>query len=118
MTNIKSVILAASLLLLAVPAHAQAHASTTGGGSPTSALTFSGGGSGGGGSMGFGFGFLPATSPTRFQITSAHGSSTYEPSTFVPFKEAVAMGIAAMTFKPKSIVEVAAEYCASKQRKN
>ncbi len=117
MTNMKSAIFTFSLLLFAMPAHAQKHADVGGGASPSSALNYSGGGSAGAGAggMGFGFGFLQPTNPTRFQIVSAHGSSTYQPSTFVPYKEAVAMGIAAMTFKPKSIVEIAAECRASKQ---
>ncbi|HEV2289647.1 MAG TPA: hypothetical protein VGR81_11905 [Candidatus Acidoferrales bacterium] len=119
--NIKGVIFAFSLLLFAVPAHAQQHANANGGGSPTSALSYAGGGtagSGSGGSVGFGFSFLRPTSPARFRIVSAQGSRTYEPSTFVSYKEAVEMGIAAMTRKPKTIVEVAAEYRAQKARKN
>ncbi|MFZ0211777.1 MAG: hypothetical protein WBE20_13325 [Candidatus Acidiferrales bacterium] len=68
--------------------------------------------------MGFGSGFLPTTNRTAFQMTSAQGSSTFVPSTFVPYKEAVKMGQAALAYKPKSIAEVAAEYRASKKRAN
>lgn len=115
----KTAILAASILLFALPAHAQRF----GGGYPAGHLSFGGGGgfgssgsSGSGGPGGSSFGSAVNNAPARYQIVFARGSaSTYVPSTFVPYETALKMGKAALAYRPKTIAEVAAEYRASKK---
>jgi hypothetical protein len=109
-------ILAGVILLSSLPSHAQ-HMPPSGGAAPS---TTSGGGGGGGG--GFGSSSISASfsiphSPTaRFQILAAHGG-TYVPSTFVSYEEAVRMGQAALTSKPKSVVEAATETQAERKQR-
>lgn len=115
----KTALFAASILLFALPAHAQHRFA---GGAAPSNLSFSGGGGaggglGGGGLSGVSFGGVSNNAPTRYQYVYVHGSdATYVPSTFVPFKTALQMGKAALAYRPKTIAEVAAEYRASKKK--
>lgn len=109
-------------LLLALPAHAQNHATQVS--SAPSSTTMGGGGAGGaGGGYGSSFSFPTSSSaaaPVHYQYSFAHGSSSsFVPSTFVPFQDAVKMGEAALAAPPPvSIAQVAAEYRARKQHTN
>jgi hypothetical protein len=114
---------AALILLFALPAHAQSHATQVS--SAPSAATVGGGGAGsiGGGGYGSSFGFSTAYStavPVHYQYSFARGSdSSFVPSTFVSFADAVKMGEAALVPPPPvSIAQVAAEYRAQKQHTN
>ncbi|HUA01478.1 MAG TPA: hypothetical protein VMB02_14180 [Candidatus Aquilonibacter sp.] len=101
------------ILGISVPAHAQ---STRGGGfsgvSTAGLPTASGTGSGGGGA-GLGpvsFPTLPTIAPARLGATAVSGSNTtFEPSTFLSFSQAVAAGQAVLDAEHKSVAEAAAE---------
>lgn len=117
----KITVIAASLFLLSMPVYAQSH---TGGGS-TRQLNATNGGGGGfggfGGSGGFsGVSFSMSNATRTVQHTSyvyAQGSGgTFVPTRFVSFDTAVKLGKQAMAYKPKSIVEVAAECRAAEKR--
>jgi hypothetical protein len=101
----------AVLFVASLPAHAQARFGSSGG----SALAFGGGG--GGGAVGSSVGVLPMTPRTiRYSNPSAHGTETdFNLTSFVPYDDAVKMGLAVINQKPKPIAQVAAEYRASKK---
>lgn len=113
------VAIAATFLLVAVPAHAQDRASQ---------LTFSGGGGGG---MGYGGGGFSSSivsgasfsSPSatnhaeHYRYTYAQGSvETYNPTRFVSFATGLNLAKEMLAYRPKSLAEVAAEYRAEKKQ--
>jgi hypothetical protein len=104
------------ILLFAMPAHAQSHATQVSS-APSPAMNGGGGGAGGG-SGSFSFPTISSAAPVHYQYSFAHGSdSTFVPSTFVRFEDALKMGEAALAPPPPvSIAQVAAEYRARKQR--
>jgi hypothetical protein len=108
----KSGILAALLLMFALPAAAQ----NRGAGAAPVAPAYSGGGGGFGGGLGSSSFSSPSFSPTvHYQIVYAHGSdATFVPTRFVSYCEALKLGKAALAYRPKTIAEVAAEYRAAK----
>lgn len=122
----KITLIAASFFFLAVPVHAQTH--IAGGGAVPSQLNFSGGGGGGlsggggfGGSAGFGavsFRMPAANRPAEhYSYVYAQGSdATFIPTRFVSFETALKLGKAALAYRPKTIVEVAAQYRAEKKQ--
>ncbi|MGB6875190.1 MAG: hypothetical protein WBD87_04075 [Candidatus Acidiferrales bacterium] len=114
----KMTFVAASLFFLALPVHAQTH--IAGGGAAPSQLTFAGGGGGGGlegsGAMVF---TLPVVnrSTQHYTYIYVQGSDENFVSTrFVSFDAAVKLGKEALAYRPKTIVEVAAEYRAEKKQ--
>lgn len=114
----KITLMAASVFFLALPACAQTH--VVGGGTPNQ-LNFTGGGGGGvGGFSASSLGFtLPVIDRSREHYTYvyAQGSdATFVPTRFVSFDDAVKLGKAALAYRPKTIVEVAAECRAAKKQ--
>jgi hypothetical protein len=97
--------LAALILSLSVPAHAQRMGGSGG--------VINGGGSGGGGGVGLGavnIPGLPGHPPRDFLITSVSGSeSDFTPSTFLSYDEAIAEGRAALAARSKTLAECATE---------
>lgn len=123
----KTLLILATLVLFAIPAHAQVR--FAGGGAAPLQLNSVGTGGGGGfggsgfGSSGFGTNLfsMPATSHAAEHYTYiyAQGSeATYVPTRFVSFATALKMAKAELAYRPKSIVEVAAEYRAEKKKGN
>jgi hypothetical protein len=113
----KTAILTTFILLLicsfSLPAYAQSHSS---GGGMANQLSFSGGGGGGGSVGAVSFPSHPSRPEVHYELAYAQGSTTdYVASTYVSFEEAVRLGKAALANKPKSIVQVAAEYRAAKK---
>ena len=111
---------AALILLFALPAHAQSHATQVSS-APAAATVGGGGGAGGGYGSSFSFPITSSSAaPVHYQYSFASGSdSSFVPSTFVPFADAVKMGQAALVPPPPvSIAQVAAEYRALKQHTN
>jgi hypothetical protein len=110
MKAIFSVILTALVLLFAVPARAQNRA----GAMATSSLRDGGGGMGGNGST-YIFSAASLSGGPSNQSTADHcifvrgTDDGIFNSTFVPYPQAIKMGLAALAFKPKTVVEVAAE---------
>jgi hypothetical protein len=107
----KITLIAASLFLLAAPLHAQTRPNqlSLGGG---------GGGLGGFGSSSITLS-LPATDRTEkhYSYIYAEGSDgTFVPTRFVSFDAAVKLGKAELAYRPKTIVEVAAECRAAKKQ--
>jgi hypothetical protein len=105
------VIVAASLFFLALPVHAQTH------GGPAPQLAYAGGGSPGGFSLSSNS-VLPSTTRTEhYALVYEQGSdSTFVPTQFVAYDAAVKLGQAALAYRPKSVVEAAAECRAAKKR--
>lgn len=96
-------------------AFAQSHGSA---GAAASSPVFSGGGGVGGGYGAGGVSFHSHSLPpeAHYELSYAQGSATeYVASTYVPYEEAVKLGNAALTYKPKSIAQVAAECRAAKK---
>lgn len=121
----KITLVAATLFLFAIPAHAQAR--FAGGGAATQQLNSTGTGGGGGfaalGFGGSGFGpslfSMPAARQAREHYTYiyAQGSeATYVPTRFVSFATALKMAKEELAYRPKSIAEVAAQYRAEKKK--
>jgi hypothetical protein len=110
---------AALILLFALPAHAQNHATQVSS-APAAATVGGGGGAGGGYGSSFSFTTSSSAAPVHYQYSFARGSdSSFVPSTFVSFADAVKMGEAALVPPPPvSIAQVAAEYRAQKQHTN
>lgn len=111
-------------LVLALPAHAQMRGpvgggtTTTGvGGAPGSAGGGGGSVSGGGGGVGTGGGHsMPSFAPARYRNSAAHGTETdFQPTSFVPYEQAVKMGQAALAQQAKTLGQIAAEYRAAKR---
>jgi hypothetical protein len=103
--DMKKILGAAALVLLfSVPALAQYKP-------PSGPVTYSGGGGGGGALSGGSTGSrLPNYAPAQFATAAASGSdSTFAPSTFLTFDQAVAEGKAEALAVHKSLAEVAAE---------
>jgi len=100
---------------LSVPAHAQAKsagamAGMTGGGVVGSATGGGAGGFGGGASGVTNFNTLPVFAPAKLPSTAVSGSDrTFEPSTFLPYDQAIAAGQQILDEQHKSLAEVAAE---------
>jgi hypothetical protein len=108
-----TLIAVASFFLLAVPAHAQ----TRGPGQ----LNYSGGGGGGvglgggGGATGFRLPVIGRQEHDEY-IYVQGSEDTFVPTRFVSFDAAVKLGKEALAYRPKTIVEVAAECRAAKKR--
>ena len=108
-------ILAALVILFAVPADAQSH-TAMGGGSTAAAYTGGGGGAAGGASGSHAMFHAPVT---QFDFGYAHGTTCdFNPSSYMEYDEAVKYGqaVVAAEAKPKTLGEIAAEYRASKKR--
>lgn len=103
----------AVLFIASLPAHAQSRFGSSG-----ASVLATGGGGGAGTGVGSSAGVLPmAFRTTRYANLAAHGTETdFNLTSFVPYDEAVKMGLAVINQKPKPIAEVAAEYRASKKR--
>ncbi|HVB86221.1 MAG TPA: hypothetical protein VNK23_06090 [Candidatus Dormibacteraeota bacterium] len=104
---------------MAISAQAQgAHVSA---GATPNLLTYSAGGGAGFGGEGAGptnFNTLPHIPPARFQATAVSGNSNdFVPSTFVPYKIAVAEGRWILAETPRSLGEFARSYDASSRAK-
>jgi hypothetical protein len=84
---------AAIVLLSSIPAHAQRAAGPAAGSSPTAAVTF-GGGSVGGGGITSDTGHLPAYARATFATAAFGGDSSFAPSSFMTFEDAVKEGVA------------------------
>lgn len=125
----KITLIAATLFLFAIPAHAQAR--FAGGAATPTQLNHSGGGVGGFGAIGdgasgfggsaFGTSFfsMPAANqaPEHYTYVYAQGSeATYVPTRFVSFATALTMAKEELAYRPKSIAEVAAQYRAEKKK--
>lgn len=96
---------------LSVPAHAQSKAvSGMTGGSSGGALTNGGGGLGGGAESGPAFHTLSPIPPANLHSTAVSGTNMdFEPSTFLSYSQAIAVGQAILDETHKSVAEVAAE---------
>jgi len=105
--------LAALILGLSVPAHAQSRSAFVPAGSTGGVVSNGGGGYGGGGGIGGGvsdFHTLPSVPSTTFRSTAVSGSdATFEPSSFLPYKEAIAVGQGILNAQHESVAEAAAE---------
>lgn len=101
--SMKIGLIAASLFFLAMPVHAQA-------------LVGSGGGGLGPVSFSFSIPVIDRTA-THYNYIYAQGSdATFVPTRFVSYDKAVKIGKEALAYRPKTIVEVAAECRAAKKR--
>lgn len=106
----------ASLLFLAVSAQAQTHG---GGFAPTGPLSFSGGGTPGGFSASTISFSLPVIDRSHDRYTYVYGQgsrTSFEPTKFVSYDTAMKMAKEALAYRPKSIVEVAAECRAARKK--
>lgn len=117
----KITLVAASLFFLALPVHAQTH--IAGGGAAPSQLSFSGGGGGGGlegsSAMVFTLPVVNRSSAQHYTYVYVQGSDeSFVFTRFVSFDAAVKLGKEALAYRPKTIVEVAAEYRAEKRSKD
>ncbi|HEX4002444.1 MAG TPA: hypothetical protein VHX36_07325 [Candidatus Acidoferrales bacterium] len=107
--------LAVLIFGLSVPAHAQARAGggmagMSGSGAAGGTATSSGGGIGGGSQGVTNFNTLPVFPPAKLPSSAVSGSDrTFEPSTFLPYDEAIAAGQQVLDAEHKSLVEAAAE---------
>jgi len=99
-------------LFFALPAHAQRTGSN--------GVTPTGGGGGGlGGSLegGVSGGSTGRISVTQFSVVSAHGDPDFVMSSFMPYKQAVEVGRAALAQSSQSLGDVARAYREEKARK-
>jgi hypothetical protein len=103
---------------LSVPAHAQARGGSAAGGFGSNGVASGGGagGSGGGAIGGQGqsgvtnFNTLSHVAPANLPSAEVSGSNaSFEPSTFLPYGQAIAEGQAVLDAQHKSVAEVAAE---------
>lgn len=126
-SGMKIMLIAITLFLFAIPAHAQARFAGGGTAAQQSSTTGTGGGSGFGGSgfgsSGFGTSLLSISATSRasghYTYVYARGSgATYVPTRFVSFATALKMAKAESASRPKGIAEVAAEYRAEKKISN
>jgi len=108
----KTALIAAAFLFLAVPAHAQDRASQ---------LNFSGGGAGFGGGFGgssiSGVSFSFTNRSEHYRYTYARGSAAaYTPTRFVSFETGLKLAKELQTYHPKSLGKIAAEYRAAQKQ--
>lgn len=106
----------ASLLFIAVSAQAQTHGVNV---APATQLTFSGGGAPGGlsaASIGFSLPLIDRSLQHYTYVYEQGSSRTFEPTEFVSYDTAVKLGEEALAYRPKSIVEVAAECRAARKK--
>jgi len=102
--------LAVLILGLSVPAHAQSRSAFVPAGSTGGVVSNGGGGYGGGGGGVSDFHTLPSVPSTTFRSTAVSGSdATFEPSSFLPYKEAIAVGQDILNAQHESVAEAAAE---------
>ena len=102
--------LAVLILGLSVPAHAQSRSAVVPAGSTGGVVSNGGGGYGGGGGGVSDFHTLPSVPSTTFRSTAVSGSdATFEPSSFLPYKEAIAVGQDILNAQHESVAEAAAE---------
>ena len=105
--------LAVLILGMSVPAHAQSRSAFAPAGSTGGVTSNGGGGYGGGGGIGGGvsdFHTLPSVPSTTFRSTAVSGSdATFEPSSFLPYKQAIAVGQDILNAQHESVAEAAAE---------
>ena len=101
--------MAGFVVLFSVPAHAQSRsAGSSGAGVPTN--SYSGSGGGGGLSAGNSGGSIPPYPRARFEMNAISGTDdAFTPSSFLPYKQAVALGEAALAANRKSVAEEAEE---------
>jgi hypothetical protein len=102
---------AASLFFLALPACAQTH------GGPAPQLAYAGGGSPGGFSLSSNSVLPSITRTNHYTLVYGQGSdATFVPTHFVSYDTAVKLGEAALAYRPKSVVEAAAECRAARKQ--
>ena len=105
-------------LLCSIPAQAQGRFGGSGIGSSSSApLNFGGGTVNGGSVLGDTVSHIPSYSRAQFDTASYGGDSSFAPSSFLPFPQAVAAGNAANA-EPKSVAQAAAENPATRRAKS
>lgn len=112
--------LAVLILGFSVPAHAQAPRTMgmTGGSGPGGAMNTSGGGGAGSAIGSVSFQTLPSIPPSRLPSTAVSGSNaTFEPSTFLPYDQAVAAGQAVLDARHRSVAQAAAENAQARKLK-
>jgi hypothetical protein len=110
--TVKTFGLALLFLFFALPAHAQRTGSN--------GVTPTGGGGGGlGGSLegGVSGGSTGRISVTQFSVVSAHGDPDFVMSSFMPYKQALEVGRAALAQSSQSLGDVARAYREEKARK-
>jgi|SRR5579862_7849010 len=94
---------------LSIPAHAQKAAGGMMGGAGGGAPSTGGGGMGGAESAPA-FHTLPVVPPANLPSLAVSGSNVdFEPSTFLPYNQAIAVGQEILNAEHKSVAEVAAE---------
>jgi hypothetical protein len=108
--------LAILAVAVAVPAHAQSTHPAAGG---TTFTTNGSAGSlgGGGGFGGSGGSKLASVPPAHFNVTSASGSQSYEPSTFLSYDQAVAAGKTVLDTPPPTVAEAARQQASAHTEK-
>ena len=106
-------------LLFSIPAHGQNKGSVVSAGSGPNGFPTTGGGGGiGGGAAGGGArANLPAYGRARFATAAYSGNSTFAPSSFLSFDQAVELGKRELAAQ-KSVVQVAAESLATMKAKS
>jgi hypothetical protein len=107
---------AAIVLLSSIPAHAQRAAGSAAGSSSTAALTFGGGSTGGSSIVGDG-GHLPIYSRAQFATAAFQGESSFAPSSYMTFEDAVKEGIAEST-PARTVAQAAADNQAAMREKS
>lgn len=110
----KTFFVVASLLFLAASAQAQTHGASL---APAAQLTFSGGSVPAALSSAVSFS-LPVIDRSQHDayVYEQGSSSTFEPTRFVSYETAMKLAKEALAYRPKSIVEVAAECRAARKR--
>jgi hypothetical protein len=103
----KFLAVAAMVILSSIPAHAQRTAATAAGSSASAALSFGGGGAGAS-SIVSNTGRLPSYSRASFDSAAFSGDSSFAPSSFLTFEDAVKEGIAE-SGPAKSVAQAAAD---------
>jgi hypothetical protein len=105
-----------SLLFFAVCAQAQTHGGSS---APGAQLSFSGGTSPGGlsaGSLSFSMPVIDRSMEHNMPVYGQGSATTFEPTRFVSYATAMKLGKEALEYRPKSIVEVAAECRAARKK--
>lgn len=106
------------VFMFSIPAHAQAKGGGVSVGGGGNAPTTSGGAGMGGGGIGGNSSRLPAYPRATFDVSAVSGSDTsFAPSTFLSFEQAVAEGKAITEANHKSVAEIAAENSATQKAK-
>lgn len=111
----KTSLVVASLLFLAVSAQAQTH----GGSLAPAQLSFSGGGSPGGlnaASLSFSMPIINRSAEHNAPVYAQGSASTYQPTRYVSYDTALEMAKEEAAYRPKTIVEVAAECRAARKK--